>query len=64
MCDAIGEPGDAEPRRRGSGERRSVVSLEPALGLNRDDLVAIQKLPGFSSLQKRFMGDELIWRLG
>ncbi len=63
MCDAIGEPGDAEPCRRGGGKRRSVVGLEPALRLNRDDLVAIHELPGFRSLHEGLMGDELIRRL-
>ncbi|MCY1309400.1 hypothetical protein D9M70_594920 [compost metagenome] len=60
ICDAIGEPGDAETCRRRSGKRRGAVGLEPALRLNRDDLVAIHELPGFCSLHEGLMVNELI----
>lgn len=64
MRDAIREPGNAETCHCGGGKRRGAVSLEPALRLDRNNLVAIHELPGFCSLLEGLMGDEFVRRLG
>jgi hypothetical protein len=64
MYDAVRELGDGEACRRRDRKCYSVVGLEPALRLNRDDLVAIHELPCLRSLREGLMGDEVAWRFG
>ena len=55
----IGEIGDAEPRYSSRDQRGAVVGLEASLRPYRDDLVAVQELPGFDTLHECLVGDEL-----
>lgn len=61
--EAIRETGDPESGCCGGDESYAVVGLEAALRTNRDDLVAIHKLPGFGSLHEGLMCHEFLRRL-
>lgn len=64
MGKAVGKVSDPETRDRGGDQGGAVVGLEAPLRMNRDDLVAIQELPGFGALHERLMFAEFLGRLG
>jgi hypothetical protein len=43
MCDAIGEPGDAETCRRRGGKRCGAVGLEPSADETHDALMELYR---------------------
>ena len=60
MGEAIGQVRDPQPGYGGSHQRHTAVRLEAPLGTHCNDLVAIQKLPGFGALHQGLMGDQFL----